>query len=411
MPRHNDEYLVGVDLGTATTRCAIACWRSDGELELEGYGEAPTRGVTRGLIVDAASAAEGVGQAVEAAALRARVRVGSLFASVATPYARGLNSRGCIGIPHEDKVARGGDALRALEAANRVSLPSDRAVTEVYSQGFALDDVRGILNPVGLAGGRLEAEVQVVTDLASAHGSIAQVVRKAGYDLEQVVFGPLAAAEAVLTEEEKRLGSVHVDIGAAKTSVVIYAGGYPRFLRVLPLGGQQITNDLAIGLNTSVEDAEELKREWGIADSRRPRRKESVPKVDVVLADGTGVHTVPLWRVGVIVRARVEEVFELVEKELTRSGLGIAACARVTLTGGFCCMAGALEAAHRALRRPVRFGRVELPTTRGQFESDPTHAVALGTLVRGVSLRERKFDRRFEESGFRTALKRVAGWL
>jgi len=411
MSQRHDEYLVALDLGTAATRCAVACWRTNGELMLEGYAEVPTAGVDRGLIVDAAAAAESVTEAVQGAATSARVRAVSILAAVATPYARGLNSRGCIGIDHDDKVVRGNDALRVLAAANRLSLPGDRAVTEVYSQGFAVDDVRAIRNPVGIAGGRLEAEIHVVTDALSAHANLQQAIAKAGFRLERVIYGPLAAAEAVLSDEEKRLGSIHVDIGAAKTSLAIYAGGYPRFCRVLPIGSQHITHDLAIGLNTAVDDAEQLKRQHGIVDGRRPRRSENAPKVDILLADGTAVHAVPLWRVGLIVRARVEEIFELVAKELDRSGLPIAGCARVVLTGGFCRMDGALAAAHRTLRRPVRLGRVEMESALAQFEPDPTHAVVLGTLARGVSNRERRFDHRFEESGLRTMFRRVAAWL
>jgi len=411
MARRDDEYLVALDLGTRTTRCAIACWRRDGEIVLEGYGEARTLGVSKGLIVDAGGAAESVRRTIEAAAERARVRVYTVLAAVGTPFARGLNSRGCIGIVHDDKIARGNDARRALAAANRISLPADRAVAEVYSQGFAVDDVRGIHNPVGIAGGRLEAEVHVVTDSLCAHANVEQAIRQAGFRPERVVFGPLAAAEAVLASEEKRLGSVHVDIGAETTSVAIYAGGYPRFSRVLPVGCQHITNDLAIGLNTPVPSAAAILRECGIVDSRRPRRKESVATVQVPRADGEAARLVPLWRVGFIVRARVEEIFDLVSKELDRSGVAAAGAARVVLTGGFCQIKGARDAAERILRRAVRFGSVDVESTLSQFEPGPAHAVLLGTLARGVSHRERRYDHRFDEGGWRAMFKRVASWL
>jgi len=411
MGRAAEQYLVGLDLGTATTRCAIVCYRSSGELIVEGYAETPTLGVVKGLVVDAAAATECVRAAVAAAATRARVRVVTVLASVATPYARGLNSRGCIGIDHEDKVARGSDARRALAAANRLSLPSDRSVSEVYTQGFAVDDVRGIHNPVGIAGGRLEAELHVVTDLLSAHANLRHTVRRAGFRLERALFGPMAAAELVLSDEEKRLGGVHIDIGAGKTSVVLYFGGYPRFSRILPIGSQHITNDLAVGLNSSVFEAEKLKRRHGIADARRPRHRADAVTVDVPLADGSAVQHFPLWRAGLIVQARVDEIFELVGKELDRSGMAVASCARAVLTGGFCRMEGALRAAETALRRPVRLGRVEMGTTLGQFESDPTHAVVLGTAARGVLYREQKLDHRFDDGGWRGWLSRAASWL
>ena len=180
MGRHAEEDLVSLDLGTATTRCAVVCCRPSGELILEGYAETRTLGVVKGLIVDAAQATECVASVLERAAARARVKALSVLAAAATRYARGFNSRGCIGIAHEDKVVRGPDARQALMAANRISLPSDRAVVEVYSQGFAVDDVRGIHNPVGLAGGRLEAEVHVVTDSLSVQSNVRQLVRKRG---------------------------------------------------------------------------------------------------------------------------------------------------------------------------------------------------------------------------------------
>lgn len=411
MSRRRDEYLVSLDLGTAITRVAIGCWRADGGLVLEGYSETPTRGVSRGLIVDAAAAADTVAEAIGQAADLARVRVCTVLAPVGTPFARGFNSRGCIGIPHEDKLVRASDVQQALAAANRVSLPSDRAVAEVHGQGFAVDDVRGVDNPIGMACGRLEAELHVVSDSLSAQANMRQALRRAGYHLERILYGPLAAAEAVLTPEEKRLGCAHVDIGAGKTTVSIYLGGYPRYTRVLPIGSQHITNDLAIGLNASVADAEQVKLRCGIADLRRPRNGDTCETLDVPLADGNGPQAVPLWRVSLIVRARVEEIFELVARELDRSGSSAAACRRVVLTGGFCRMGGALAAAHRALHRTVRFGRVEIPSILPQFQSEPVHAVVLGALERGRFHRERKSDRRFEERGMRTMLKRVAGWL
>lgn len=410
MGRRNEEYLVALDIGTATTRCGVACWHGDGSLVLEGYGRVATAGVNKGLVVDATAATESVRAAIEMAARRAQVRVYSVIASVATPFARALNSRGCIGIAREDKIVRGQDAQRALAAARRVSLPSGRWVLEVYEQGFSVDDSRGLHNPVGIAGGRLEAEVLVVTDALSARNNVAHILRCAGARLEHHVFGPLAAASAVLSNEEKHLGGVLVDVGAATTSVVLYAAGAPRFCRVIPIGCQHITNDLAIGLNTSVDDAEELKRRHGIPEAR-PMGAGTPEKVGVARAGGEGVHEVSLARVGLIVRARVEEIFELVARELARSGPAATPAARVALTGGFCRMRGALEAAQRALRRPVRIAIPEVETTLGQFEPDPTHAVLIGTLHRGVWYRERKFDRRFHEGGLRSLLRRVAGWL
>jgi len=413
MSRRRDEYLVSLDLGTATTRAAVACWRAGGDLTLEGYAETPSRGVSKGIIVDLPAATDTIREAVEAAANLARVRVHTLLAAVATPFARGFNSRGCIGIPHEDKLVRGSDAAQALAAANRVSLPADRVVAEAYSQGFVVDEARNVRNPVGMACARLEAELHVVSDSLSAHANVRQAVKKAGCHAEQLIYTPLAAAEAVLSPEEKRLGSAHVDVGAAKTCVSVYFADYPRYTRVLPIGAQHITNDLAIGLNIPLADAEQLKRRCGVPEARRPRNGEVGEKIDLSLANGAGIQSIPLWRIGLIVRARVEEIFELVGKELDRSGVAAATagCGRVVLTGGLCRMAGALAAAHRTLHRPVRLGRVEIGCLLPQFELDPTHAVVLGTLVRGLHHREQKLDRRFEEHGLRTALKRVAGWL
>lgn len=412
-----EEYLVALDLGSHRTRCAVACSRPDGELILEGYAERPSEGVRHGLVVEAPAAASQVREAIAAAADMACVRVATVIASMATPYARGLNSRGCIGIEHEDRVIRTSDAKRALGAANRVTLPSDRVVSEVLSQGFAVDDIRGIHDPVDMAGGRLEAEVHVVTDLQAAHENIHHVVRSIRTGLkacrvERVIFGPAAAAHAVLSDEEKRLGSVHLDLGADTTSMVLYAGGHPRFSRVLPIGGRHVTNDLAIGLNTSVAAAERLKRRPGVlAARRRQHRGGQVTRVNVPLADGSDTRTYPLWRLGFIARARVEEIFELVAKELDRSGVAEADCARAVLTGGLSGMDGLLEVSRRVLNRPVRFGVVEMEAMVNQFAADPTHAVLLGTLYRGVMRRREQLERRFEQGGWRGMLNKVAGWL
>ncbi len=409
MSRRRDEYLVSLDLGTATTRAAVACWRAGGDLTLEGYAETPSRGVSKGIIVDLPAATDTIREAVEAAANLARVRVHTLLTAVATPFARGFNSRGCIGIPHEDKLVRGSDAAQALAAANRVSLPADRTIAEVYSQGFTVDDVRGIPDPVGMVCGRLEAEQHVVSDSLSVHANLRQAIRKAGYHLELPIFAPLAAAEAVLSAEEKHLGAAHVDIGAEKTSVSVYVGGYPRYTRVLPIGAQHIARDLAICLNVRIADAEGLQQRYGCLDVRRPRGGDVGEKIEVPFPDG-GAQIVPLWRVAAVIRARVEEIFELAAKELERSGFA-AASGKVVLTGGFCRMAEALAAAHRILGRPVRFGQVKVATILPQFSSGPAHAVVLGAIERGAHHRERRFDHRFEERRIGSLFKRVAGWL
>ena len=402
MRRRNEEYLVALDVGTSTTRCGVACWRLDGSLVLEGYGRVATDGVSKGLVLDATAATESVRAAIEMAARRAQVKVYSVFVSVATPFARGFNSRGCIGIAREDKIVRGNDARRALAAARKVSLPTGRALLEVYDQGFTVDDTRGVRNPVGLAGARLEAEVLVITDSLSAQNNLAQVVRRAGYRLDHCVFGPVAAANVVLSEEEKQLGGAFVDVGATTTSIVLFAAGAPRFCRVVPIGSQHITNDLAIGLNISVDEAEDLKRRYGIAEARAGRAHRGQ----------SGGSEVPLARLALIARARVEEIFEIVATELDRSGHPAAASARVVLAGGFCRLPGGLEAARRVLRRPVRIAAPEIETTMSQFNPDPTHAVLVGTLWRGVWHHERKLDRRFDdERWFRSVLRKVAGWL
>jgi cell division protein FtsA len=204
---------------------------------------------------------------------------------------------------------------------------------------------------------------------------------------------------------------VHIDIGAGTTSVTLFAGGYPRFFRVLPVGGQHVTNDLAIGLNTTAAEAELLKRRFGLGEGGTPRRRSNGPKVAVPVPDSAAVREVPLWRLHVIIRARVEEILEMVVSELGRSGVAEAACARAVLTGGFCDMQGARAVAKDVLGRPVRFGRVEVETTLGQFESNPAHAQVLGIVERGVYYRDQKLDRRFEEGGLKGLLNRVAGWL
>ena len=405
MRRRNEEYLVALDVGTSTTRCGVACWRPDGSLVLEGYGRVATAGVSKGLVLDATAATESVRAAIEMAARRAQVKVYSVFVSVATPFARGFNSRGCIGIAREDKIIRGNDARRALAAARKVSLPTGRAVLDVYDQGFAVDDTRGVRNPVGLAGARLEAEVLVVTDSLSAQNNLAHVVRRAGYRLDHCVFGPVAAANAVLSDEEKQLGGAFVDVGATTTSVVLFAAGAPRFCRVVPIGSQHITNDLAIGLNISVDEAEDLKRRYGIPEAL-PARGEPAESA------AGGERKVPLPRLALIVRARVEEIFEIVATELDRSGHPAAASARVVLAGGFCRLPGGPDAARRVLRRPVRIAAPEIETTMSQFNPDPTHAVLIGTLWRGAWHHERKLDRRFDdERWFRNIFRKVAGWL
>jgi cell division protein FtsA len=411
--RPKDEPIVGLDVGTTKICAVIAEPRDDGAgggLEVLGIGAAPSRGLRRGVVVNIDSTVEAIKQAVAEAEQMAGVEVAGVYAGVAGGHIKSLNSRGVVAVSGKDREVSAADVARVIEAARAINLPQDREIIHVLPQTYTVDDGDGVREPLGMSGVRLEAEVHIVTGLVTAVQNVVRSVNRAGLAVHDVVLEPIASAEAVLLADEKELGVVLIDIGGGTTDVALLRDGAVWHTCILPLGGDHITNDIAVGLRTPVGDAEELKKRHGCALTALVPAEETV---DVPSVGGRKPRQLSRQVLSEIVQPRIEEIFTLVARDLSRAGFQDAAAAGIVVTGGSSIMDGVPELAERVFDQPVRRG---VPGDVGRLAhvvGSPIHATAVGLALYG--LRRHAAARPALHAGgghgARTILQRMAAWF
>jgi cell division protein FtsA len=380
-----NEYIVGVELGGAWVSCLVAAVENE-ELNVLGWGRQPSRGFARGELVDLEAAAACVEAAITAAEGSAFVRAQTIFVGAASSQYRGLNSRGCVPVLREDRLVTDQTRRNAIEAAERISLPNEREIVDVVPQTFTVDEMRWVENPVGMAGSRLEAEVHLATDAACYLHNVLGAVAKTHCRAEGMVFKPFAAAQAVLTKDERRLGALAIDIGGATTNIILIRDGAPRFSAVVPLGGRHLTYDIAICLNVSVEQADDIKVTRAFACRSQISPEQHRKTFEIRTTDGS-IQAVSIGKVCSIIECRVEEMLSIVRKEVSRAGYGDAYHAGVVLTGGTAKTDGIAEAGRRVFGCPVRVGRPHIRSRLGQQLEDPSWATCVGILQCGLQQR------------------------
>src|SRR5713101_444851 len=354
MPRAKGRHVVaGLDVGTTKICCVIAEWSSIGTLDIVGVGTSPSRGLRKGVVVNIDSTVESIKQAVADAEEVAGLEVASVIAGVAGGHIRGVNSRGVVAVSGKHREVSQTDIDRALDAARTINLPQDREVIHVLPQTFVVDDQDGVKAPLGMSGVRLEVEVHLVTGATTSVRNVVRSVNRAGLAVQDIVLEPLASSEAILSTEERELGILLIDLGGGTTDVALFRDGAVWHTGSLPLGGDHISNDIAVGLRTPTADAEELKKRHGCALTALVREDEVV---DVPSVGGRKARQLSRQILSEIIQPRVEEIFTLIARDLVRAGLEDAAAAGVVVTGGTCIMRGVPELAEQVFDLPVRVG-------------------------------------------------------
>jgi len=367
--------VAGLDLGTAKA-CVLVGDVSERGVEVVGLGTAPSRGLRKGVIVHVDSTVAAIRKAVAEAETMAGCAIRRVVASIAGAHVRGVTSHGVVAV-------RGGevspsDVERVLDAARAVALPADREVLHVLPQEFIIDDQEGIKEPVGMAGVRLEAKVHIVTTKVSAVQNVLKCCRQAGLVVDDVVLAPLAAADAVLTPEERDLGVALVDVGCGTTDVMIFHGGAVRHTAVLPLGGAHLTNDIAAGLRTPTIDAERIKQRFGCARATKVPRQTAIEVPGVAEREPRVLSRHILCE---IIEPRVEEIFALVSREVIRSGYEGGLASGVVLTGGTALLDSVADVAEAVLRLPVRIGAPQHVAALADLVGSPLYAAAVGLVL------------------------------
>jgi cell division protein FtsA len=372
-----EHIVVGLDIGT-TKICAIVAETTDDDaINIIGLGSSPSRGLRKGVVVNIESTVESVKKAVEEAELMAAVQINSVYTGIAGSHISAGNARGVVALKKQE-VTRA-DVERAIESARSVAvLPQDRRVLHVLPREFVVDHQDGIREPLGLSGTRLEVDVHIITGAVTSAQNLIKSVNRAGLDVVDIVLQPLASSVAVLSPEERELGVVMVDIGGGTTDLAIFLEGSIRHTAVLPIGGQHLSTDLAIGLRTPQIEAEKLKIRYGQALAEQVLDEEMV---QVPSVGDRPPRSLSRKQVAEIIEPRVEEMFDLVSRELKRTGYEGMLAAGAVITGGTSLLNGILEAAERVLDLPVRRG---VPTGVGGLKdivSNPMYATGVGLIL------------------------------
>ncbi|HEY2996214.1 MAG TPA: cell division protein FtsA [Methylomirabilota bacterium] len=375
------ELVVGLDVGTTKICAVIGEPKAGGSLDIVGVGNAPSRGLRRGVVVNIDSTVEAIKQAVAEAEQMAGVEVAGVYAGIAGGHVRSLNSRGVTAVTGREREVSAADVERAVDAARAINVPQDREIIHVLPQTFMVDDADGVREPVGMSGVRLEVECHIVTAAVTSVQNVVRSVNRAGLTVQDVVLEPIASAEAVLFPDEKELGVVLIDIGGGTTDMALFRDGAVWHTAVLPLGGDHITNDVAVGLRTPMADAEALKKRYGCALTSLVPAEETV---DVPSVGGRKPRELSRQVLSEIIQPRVEEIFTLVAQGLAKAGFQDAATAGIVVTGGSSIMEGVPELAEAVFEQPVRRG---VPAEVGGLANvvrSPIYATGVGLALYGA---------------------------
>lgn len=373
--------IVGLDIGTTKVCAIIGEVSESGVVDIIGVGTAPSEGLRKGVVVNLESTVKSIAKAIEEAELMSGTEVSSAYVGIAGGHIKGINSRGVIAVGRQDREITQADVDRVIDAARAVSIPMDREVIHVLPQEFIVDDQDGIKDPVGMSGVRLEAEVHIVTGAVTSAQNLVRAVNRAGFEVDDIALEPLASSFAVLTEDEKELGVVLVDIGGGTTDMALFVEGSIWQTEVLAVGGGNVTRDISVGLRTPINEAEQIKLRYGCAltDMVKPEEEIEVPSVG-----GRKAKNLPRQVLVEIIQPRLEEIFLLLSREIKKTGYEDLVAAGVVLTGGASAMDGVQELAERILDMPVRIGAPKGISGLVDVVNSPQYATGVGLVIYGA---------------------------
>jgi cell division protein FtsA len=374
--RAGRDVIVGLDIGTSKVLALVGEITADGAIELIGLGSQPSRGLKKGVVVNIESTVQSIARAVEEAELMADCEINAVYAGIAGSHVRSLNSHGVVAI--RDREVTPGDVEHVIDAAKAVAIPADQRILHVLPQEFIIDGQEGIRDPIGMSGVRLEAKVHIVTGAESAAQNIVKCVQRCGLIVEDVVLEQLASSFAVLTEDEKELGVCLVDIGGGTTDIAVFAAGAIRHTAVIPIAGDQVTNDIAVSMRTPTQYAEDIKLRYACALAQLANPDESI---EVPSVGDRPARRLARQTLAEVVEPRYEELFNLIREELRRSGLEEVIAAGVVLTGGSSRMEGAIELAEEIFHVPVRLGLPAQVRGLADVVRNPIYSTGVGLLI------------------------------
>jgi len=400
------QLIVGLDIGTSKVVAIVGEIMPEDKLEVIGIGSHPSKGLKKGVVVNIESTVHSIQRAVEEAELMAGCQIHSVFAGIAGSHIRSLNSHGIVAI--RDKEVTPNDVERVIDAARAVAIPADQKILHILPQEFLIDNQEGIREPVGMSGVRLEAKVHMVTGAVSAAQNIIKCVRRCGLEVDDIILEQLASSYSVLTDDEKDLGICLVDIGGGTTDIAVFTEGSIRHTAVIPIAGDQVTNDIAVALRTPTQNAEDIKIKYACALTQLASAEESieVPSVGDRPPRKLARHTL-----AEVVEPRYEELLGLIQAELRRSGFEDRVAAGIVLTGGSAKIEGLVELAEEVFHMPVRLGVPQYVTGLVDVVRNPIYSTGVGLLLFGHQNRDQRSLEGGLGKGLRGVWDRMKGWF
>ncbi len=384
MSKDYKDLLVALDIGTSKVVAVVAELKGEGHYEVIGLGQSESKGLKKGVVVNIEANVQTIQRALEEAELMADCKITNVFTGIAGSHIRSFNSSGMVAI--KEKEVTQTDVARVIETAKAINIPTDQQVLHILTQEFIIDGQEDVREPIGMSGIRLEVKVHIVTGAVSAAQNIVKCVRRCGLEVNDLILQPLASSLAVLTEDEKDLGVVLVDIGGGTTDIAIFAEGAIRHTAVIPIAGDQITSDIAMALRTPTPDAEDIKVGYGIAKQALADPDEMV---EVPGLGERGPRTLSRQALAAVIEPRVEELFSLVQQVVRESGYEELLSSGVVLTGGAAMMPGMVELGEDIFLKPVRIGAPEYAGGLSDVVRNPRYSTAMGLLVEGSAQRMR----------------------
>ena len=370
--------IVGLDIGTSKIVTIVSEIKNDGEIQILGIGQHVSRGLKKGVVVNIESTMQAIQRSLEEAELMADCKIKEVYTGIAGSHIRSINSTGMVKI--RDLEVDNSDLERVIETAQAITLPPDQQVLHTLVQEYIIDDQYDIREPRGMSGMRLEVKVHIVSGAIAAAQNIVKCIKRSGLDVMELILQPLASADAVLTNDEKELGVCLIDIGGGTTDIIVYKDGSVKHTAVIPIAGDQITNDISVAFRTPQQSAEEIKINYGCCDSEKASPKEMI---DVPLVDGRSPKKITIKDLSEIIEPRVNELFELVINELIRSKLNNKIASGIVITGGSSLMNNITDVAEKNFKQSVRIGYPQRVSGLKQIIENPRYATGVGLIKRG----------------------------
>jgi len=406
LKKTDKKLIVGLDIGTSKVSAVVGEVSDERGVEVIGIGIHPSRGLKKGVVVNIESTVQSIQRAIEEAELMAGCQINSVYAGIAGNHIRSLNSHGIVAI--RDKEVTASDVDRVIDAARAVAIPADQKIIHILPQEFIIDNQEGIKEPIGMSGVRLESKVHMVTGAVSAAQNIIKCVRRCGLEVDDIILQQLASSYSVLLDDEKELGVCLVDIGGGTTDIAVFTEGAIRHTAVIPIAGDQVTNDIAVALRTPTQNAEEIKIKYACALAQLATADESI---EVPSVGERPPRRLARQTLAEVVEPRYEELLTLVQAELRRSGFEDLIAAGIVLTGGSSKMEGLVELAEEILHMPVRIGAPQSVSGLTDVVRNPIYSTGVGLLMFGHKNMHERGAQTVSGGGFKSVWDRMKSWF